>query len=120
METQGTHERKDRDMDMTHISPRRQRPAPRSALPRTNAFFRFIADQHDLWLINRAHARWRRELRALDTRILRDIGLTYATIDNVSRAAHARDMAQLQARAEITIPPQCHPSLTNMTPHVEV
>lgn len=104
-------------MDMTRISPRRQRPAKR---PRTNAFFRSIADRHDLWLTNRAHARWRRELHALDARILRDIGLTDATIDNVSRAAYARDKAQLQGRRETTFRPHCDPSLAKLAPHVEV
>ncbi|MEP4378411.1 MAG: hypothetical protein ABJ215_14735 [Alphaproteobacteria bacterium] len=106
-------------MDMKDKRLRRARPAPRSALPRTNKLLRHIADWHDRWLARRAHARWRRELQALDPRILRDIGLTYAVIDEVSRAARARDLAGLQANAETTFPPHCDPSLAKLAHHVE-
>jgi len=106
-------------MDMTSASLRRRRPAPRSALPRTNAFLRFIAERHDVWLTHRAHARWRRELHGLDARILRDIGLTYAMIDDVSRAAEAQDLARLRAAAETTFPPHYDPSLAKLAPHIE-
>ena len=120
MEAHGTHTWKDWGMDMNSVSLRRHRPAPRSKLPRVNIFLRFVADRHDLWLANRAHARWRRELHALDARILRDIGMTYAMIDDVSHAAHARDLARLRASAETTFPPHYDPSLAKLAPHIEV
>jgi len=106
-------------MDMNSVSLRRHRPAPRSTLPRGNMFLRFIANRHDLWLARRAHARWRRELHALDTRILRDIGLTHGVIDDVSGAAQARDLARLRVDAETTFPPHCDPSLAKLAPHIE-
>lgn len=107
-------------MDMNQMTHRRQRPAPRSGLPRGNRFLQFLAVRHDLWLARRTHARWRRQLRDMDPRLLRDIGLTYWTIDEVSRAAEARDVARLAADAETTFPPHCDPSLAKLAPHIEV
>tara|TARA_R110002110_G_scaffold415612_2_gene651698 strand:+ start:161687 stop:162010 length:324 start_codon:yes stop_codon:yes gene_type:complete len=107
-------------MDMNHTALRRHRTAPRSGLPRTNSFLKFLAERHDLWLAQRTHARWRRELHAMDPRLLRDIGLTYWTIDDVSRAAQARDMALIAAETKTTFPPHCDPSLAKLAPHLEV
>ena len=106
-------------MDMNHVKLRRHRPAPRSGLPRTNRFLKFLAERHDLWLAHRAHARWRQELQALDPRLLRDIGLTNWTGDDVSRVAQARDLAQIAAEAKTTFPPHCDPSLAKLAPHLE-
>ncbi|MGB0626028.1 MAG: hypothetical protein ACPGQ5_05610 [Alphaproteobacteria bacterium] len=116
------HERKDRDMDLnrthTHELPRRHREAPRSTLPRASRFMRFLAHRHDRWLAQRAHTRWREELHTLDPRLLRDIGLTDAIIDDVSRAAEARDMARITA-SETTFPPHCDPSLAKLAHDIE-
>ena len=106
-------------MDMNSVPLRRHRPAPRSNLPRANRFLRFLADRHDRWLANRAHTRWRRELHTLDTRILRDIGLTHGMIDDISRTAKTRDLARLRAYSETTFPPHCDPSLAKLAPHIE-
>ena len=56
----------------------------------------------------------------MDPRLLRDIGLTYWTIDDVSRAAQARDMALIAAETKTTFPPHCDPSLAKLAPHLEV
>ena len=78
----------------------------------------FLAHRHDRWLAQRAHARWREELHTLDPRLLRDIGLTDWTIDDVSRVAEARDMA-LIAASESTFPPHCDPSLAKLAHDIE-
>ena len=44
----------------------------------------------------------------------------YAMIDDVSHAAHARDLARLRASAETTFPPHYDPSLAKLAPHIEV
>lgn len=102
----------------THELPRRHREAPRSTLPRASRFMRFLAHRHDRWLAQRAHTRWREELHTLDPRLLRDIGLTDAIIDDVSRAAEARDIARIAA-SETTFPPHCDPSLAKLAHDIE-
>lgn len=106
-------------MDMKLINHDRFRRAPRSPIPRTNTLLAALANWHDEWLVRRAHARWRRELQALDARILDDIGLTYAQIDDVSRTALARDSATRGTAGETTFPPQYHRGLAKLAHHIE-
>lgn len=70
-------------MALGPFKPSRTRPSPKSPIARTGLFSRFLADLHDVWLACRFAARARRELITLDDRILRDIGLNRAVIEDI-------------------------------------
>ena len=73
--------------------------APDSAIPAARSIWLVIkayrASREAL-----AHRRQRQSLRTLDTRLLRDIGLTRADVDEEARASRRRLLGTLRAGAE--------------------
>ncbi|MBT5571382.1 MAG: DUF1127 domain-containing protein [Alphaproteobacteria bacterium] len=71
-------------MAVNRYSRPRTRPVPTSKVSRDRLFTRILAEIHDAWIATRFRQNARRELTILDDRILEDIGVTRATIREVS------------------------------------
>lgn len=70
-------------MALNVTTPARERPVPRSSLARSNPLMSLLADLDDSRLARKHAAAARRELQEIDARILRDIGLNHAVLEEI-------------------------------------
>ena len=101
----------------------RTRPAPRSQMSREHLITRILADIHDRWIALRYRRYAQQELTMLDDQMLKDIGVTRATIDDViagKTVRHASLCRTVQTKgSETTFPPYCERDVAQVAPNIE-
>jgi len=101
----------------------RTRPAPRSQMSREHLINRILADIHDRWIALRYRRYAQQELTMLDDQMLKDIGVTRATIDDViagKTVRHASLCRTVQTKgSETTFPPYCERDVAQVAPNIE-
>jgi len=84
-------------MALNVTTPARERPVPRSPLARSNPLMSLLADLDDARLARKHAAAALRELQGLDARMLRDIGLNHAVLEEILRHRKPRKRPELRS-----------------------